>query len=1138
MASKILLQDNFKKPYELPLFISGVLKPVFADKLKIFSQPEIKSDFNQTEVRLLKSAKRYGQIELEDGGSIDCFEIVVQPNVVIEENKVSIQQYIRKLLIAGEASLVNFVQQGKNDVWRFSLVAKESKITTEGVTETATHSKRYTYLVGPTENCRTVAERLSELSALPSIKFEDVIKAFSVEKLSKLFFDEYKFHYEERFVPYLTKSNFKSSVFNGDEKAIRDFTKKLLGRIVFLYFVQKKGWLGASSTEFASGGNDAFYPNWLSVLFFDTLNNPDRKNDGFKLPDGKICCIPFLNGGLFDKEEQDKKPITFKAALFHNKKDSETPFERGFFDFLNSFNFTIYEDSPDDHTVAVDPEMLGHIFENLLEDNKDKGAYYTPKEIVHYMCQESLIEYLSTKLSITDTASFQKIGAQQTDLLGNEGKTGQLDLTIENKVKTTGITRTDVEQFIKHKQVTEQIKKHGKEINKCLDEVKICDPAIGSGAFPMGLLHEIFNAKLVLNQEQGIDAAKVKQNIIQSSIYGVDIEKGAVDIARLRFWLSLIVDEHKPRPLPNLDYKIVVGDSLVPKFEGEVVDIDWDLRDAVGEAKPYAEKIRTGLKEIVDTQKKFFSEENPEKKKKISEKIRGLKIDLLINQLIFDKLKYQAKNSSQGKLGFTEKTKDEIKKETDIKLKIAGYDKTIKKLEAIKSKPTKALHFFDWKLDFPEIMNPAITGGDEGFDIVIGNPPYINIKNQTEETRTILKKHFKYSSGADIYVAFIEKALTILRTNHPLTLIVPNKFFGADYGKAIREYLKNNIVIKEIWDLKDVKVFENAQISTIVIQFLNQKRDFKTRLKLNEDYKILDSIYDSKNKIQIESSDSEKGIIDKVLSISTSLSEVADVRTGIMGFEYWKMEPIIKSNGALNSKNVPIYTNGNLSRYVDRWEDEEISLYKDKYTKPTIRLDEEFLNKNTITLFKTAPKIIVRGVSKQVAGIIDNRGSGLLVAVHSIIPRAIEMRSLLGIINSKFSNWYHLKTFYSVRIPQGSLKYPVEFYSSFPIPRKFAGNEKLSALVEKVIDAKARNKDTSRIEFQIDSMVYKLYQLAYGEVLVVDKEFANQMSKEEYDKLDYGFEYIEPQQVSEPTASYGKKKGRNKNIDLLSDLDF
>ena len=573
-ANRNLLQAALHKPYDRLLFAKEVLSPIFQTGLNLSASPVPASvQPNKSEQTVISSIAIYGTITLDDSSEIICYEITLQPNVRLEQSKVAIQRYVRKLLVTGQAALVNFIAPQNKNVWRLTLIAKDSELTEQGVKEKITHPKRYTYLLGPSETCKTAAERFEALSIEKQINFQSLVNAFSVEKLSKVFFDEYTLHYQ-KFCAYLQESNFRKSVFKisipakatQEEKdklckPIRDFVKKHLGRIVFLYFVQKKGWLGASNTDYKdglpdfikklftqSGGNDAFYPSWLSVLFFDTLNK-ERANDDFKMPDGKKVKVPFLNGGLFDKEEYDEAVLTIPAKLFHHADFEDTILTakngtsaRGFLDFLDAFNFTIHEDSPDDHTVAVDPEMLGHIFENLLEDNKDKGAFYTPKEIVHYMCQESLAEYLATQLNITD----------------------------EN-------LKSDVAHLVKRKEISDAVKSRLTEIDQKLDSVKICDPAIGSGAFPMGLLQEIHAIKEVIAYESSSEwkPADVKENIIQNSIYGVDIERGAVDIARLRFWLSLVVDEEKPRALPNLDYKIVVGDSLVSKFEGEIIEIDW-----------------------------------------------------------------------------------------------------------------------------------------------------------------------------------------------------------------------------------------------------------------------------------------------------------------------------------------------------------------------------------------------------------------------------------------------------------------------------------------------------------------------------------------------------------------------------------
>ena len=677
-ANRIQLQNALHKPYDRVLFSREVLSPVFGSGFTLNSSlaPAPVSP-NKSESAAIDKVWIYGKIQLDDSTEITCYEVLLQPKVRIEQSKVAIQQYVRKLLTAGQAALINFVpgkdfspsgemSAGQRGVWRLTLVAKDSVLTDKGVKEKTTQAKRYTFLLGPSETCKTAAERFEVLSTEKEITLQTLVNAFSVEKLSKAFFDEYTLHYQN-FCDYLQESNYRKSVFNisfpanaskqDKDKAgkpIRDFVKKLLGRIVFLYFVQKKGWLGASDTNYSdgvgdfikqlfnkSGRNDTFYSNWLTVFFFDTLNK-ERPNDDFVMPDGKTVKVPFLNGGLFDKEEFDEHLLTFPSKLFHNPDFEDvilTPksngYARGFLDFLDAFNFTVYEDSPDDHTVAVDPEMLGHIFENLLEDNKDKGAFYTPKEIVHYMCQESLIEYLATGLQNEYTV-YRQLGDMQFELFGNETRQGQLKLIEELGEK--GLDRDEVAYMVKHKDISNLIHKQLYSIDKLLDRVKICDPAIGSGAFPMGLLQEIFSIKELLAYETGKEwkPAETKLNIIQNSIYGVDIEKGAVDIARLRFWLSLVVDEEKPKALPNLDYKIVVGDSLISKFDGEIVEIDWERKSSVGKADEYVKNVQRLLVEVADKQKKYFNPNN-KNKKKLQAEIRNLKINCSLTNFLLIK---------------------------------------------------------------------------------------------------------------------------------------------------------------------------------------------------------------------------------------------------------------------------------------------------------------------------------------------------------------------------------------------------------------------------------------------------------------------------------------------------------------------
>lgn len=494
-----------------------------------------------------------GNYAIDDYTKIGIFEIQLADKVNLTRNRVALRNLIKSITQQVAGAMVVFVQ---GDKWRFSYISKRKirNKETNTVEDKETAPKRYTYLFGKNEKAKTASERFDKLikkqqgNLYQYLTLNDFEDAFSVEKLSTDFFNQYKKSYED-FVQFLTGKRYAKKgnryaetvidtpnsqlkkLFKAEDKdrEARDFVKRMMGRIVFLYFIQKKGWLAVPQTKNWSDGNhdylfdlfksskhkDDFYTKELVPLFFTTLNNINSENINNEFR------FPYLNGGLFD-DSQDK--------IYNDLKLPQEIFF-SLFQTFNDFNFTVHEDAPDEHTVAVDPEMLGHIFENLLEDNKEKGAFYTPKEIVHYMCQESLAEHLSAKFDV------------------------QYRNTIFNL-----ITQKPLEP-------TEELwaKQNATELILVLEKLKICDPAIGSGAFPMGLLQEIFNLMVVLYSYKGwgkVNEVDIKKHIIQESIYGVDLDAGAVDIARLRFWLSLVVDETIPQPLPNLDFKIMQGDSL------------------------------------------------------------------------------------------------------------------------------------------------------------------------------------------------------------------------------------------------------------------------------------------------------------------------------------------------------------------------------------------------------------------------------------------------------------------------------------------------------------------------------------------------------------------------------------------------
>jgi hypothetical protein len=743
----------------------------------------------------VESFRQLGNVRLQDGKSLALFELKLKSNVNILRNRVElnnlVSQYIDQEQNHGVLSI--FEQGGEDYRFTFSARATEFDESEADFVTKKTDTKRFTYVLGKNESCKTPAQRLHDLSTKKeSADINTIQDAFSVEKLSIEFFAEYKVFYEQM-VNYLNGSpSYKSAIFKGDEKAIRDFVKLTLGRLVFIQFLQKKRWIGVPAIDpgWDSGDpyflkhsfqnfttKETFYSNFLEPLFFETLNKDGRPNQLFPITGTKV---PYLNGGLFEKGKENSHLINFPVALFEE-----------LFEFFNRYNFTIDESDPKEQEVGIDPEMLGHIFENLLEDNKDKGAFYTPKEIVHYMCQESLLEYLKTFLE----------------------EKGKWPTTEEDQL----VLEEDLSNFIKKKEGAGIID-YDRELAIALRDVKICDPAIGSGAFPMGLLNEIFHAVYILFQaspdvvgkEWGMNEWKpnvVKKNIIQGSIYGVDIEKGAVDIARLRFWLSLIVDEPEPEALPNLDYKIVVGNSLISKMGDVMIDIDWNLNDTsyglFGEA--LALRKVDLLKKISAEQKEFFNPESD--KKKLSVEIRNLKIDLLINQL-------ELMIKTKGLDNRPSNTSKKITEQTTLYLQTLGWKDSIRQLIQLKSEPETQLSFFDWKLDFPEVFGD-ILNSKPGFDLVIGNPPYVSNKGVNDE----IKNAFGFSD--DLYNYFFIKGYQTLRENGIFCYITSNTFLTLQTKLNIRELLLNN-------DLKSIvnlghDVFESAMVSTAITIFKKKK---------------------------------------------------------------------------------------------------------------------------------------------------------------------------------------------------------------------------------------------------------------------------------------------------------------------------
>lgn len=750
-------------------FLNHVIFPIFGEDdyedgfeaELLDKQPERRQLAEATGIR---SIKQVGMMYV-DVEPLQIFDVTVSDRVMMERNRVNIQRLIRMVMDSFSCAFMLFHYE--NDArwdWRFTFCHKK------GNKDESTDSKRYTFMLGPGQSCRTAAENFIALyDKRASLAIKDIEEAFNVEALSKEFFGKYKAQYEA-FVNYMVdpangmRQDFIDTDFDQtgmaadkirdrEEKPIRDYVKKLLGRIVFLHFLQKKGWLGVPEGEEWGKGDrdfmlhlfenasdkqkDNFLDDVMEGLFAKGLDlNRSDKGDIY---DARVegfhnCRIPYLNGGLFEQDNLDKKSSHFPAAYFDS-----------LLTMLSQYNFTIDENDPNDAEVGVDPEMLGRIFENLLEDNKDKGAFYTPKEIVQYMCRESLIAYLQTDQSEKDKECIRQF-----------------------------VTTHDVEQLGDLKE----------DINQKLIDVKICDPAIGSGAFPMGLLRELFFCRSAIEPNIVDNAASIKRHIIQNNIYGVDIERGAVDIARLRFWLSLIVEEKTPEALPNLDFKIMQGNSLLEQYKG--ADLSTMTEKKIGAGHGI-----TLLDNMLDVYRKNLRD----------------KLD-----------EYYACPEHEKKVQLRKEIADIVKQE----LVEQGFHIDFEDLDLSANS-----QFFLWHTWFHGVFSRP---SKEGFDIVIGNPPYIQLQNNSGELAKLYEDcgYSTFARTGDIYCLFYERGWQLLKEGGYLCYITSNKWMRAGYGDKTRGFFANKTNPMLLIDFAGVKIFESATVDTNILLFSKSDNLHKT----------------------------------------------------------------------------------------------------------------------------------------------------------------------------------------------------------------------------------------------------------------------------------------------------------------------
>jgi type I restriction-modification system DNA methylase subunit len=571
--------------------------------------------------------------------------------------------------------------------------------------------------------------------------------AFDVERVTDEFFETYK--------EIFTSAEEAITGIEGDEKRL--FTQRIFNRLLFIRFLEKKEWLRFGDRDDylqalwddyqSRGEEDNFYDDRLRPLFFEGLSNEEghvSSNDTEDELEEKIGQVPFLNGGLFEQSSSDlDDSITVPDGAL------KPIFERLFY----RFNFTITESTPLDVEVAVDPEMLGKIFEELVTGRHESGSYYTPKPIVAFMGQEALVHYLQ-------------------DVLSDEEEEA-------------------IEDFVYEREAGGLRNPEG--VLTALRTITICDPACGSGAYLLGMLRELLDLRSALFTSRQLDDRTMyerKQEIIQQNLYGVDFDDFAVNIARLRLWLSLVVDDQRNPlddqeadvALPNLDYKIEVGDSLTaPNPQGT-----FQLQDEA-------------VRKLQDKKAQFMRTHSRDRKEELQEEIDGLKEEIL---------NWMPQNGHED-----------------------GFNWAVEFAEVFLSSSDPVA---TWKGELPlqgsggqqQILEKEKVPG--GFDIVLANPPYLRqevIKREFgDDYKDLLTERYPetYSKTADAYIAFYDRANQILRERGVGCFISSNKWLRAGYGEDLRQKLLDDQAFHLVADFGDLPVFTASAYPCI---FLWQKKE-------------------------------------------------------------------------------------------------------------------------------------------------------------------------------------------------------------------------------------------------------------------------------------------------------------------------
>ena len=985
-----------------------------------------------------------------------------------------------------------------SDNYRLSLLTYDYELEGKKVKKIISPPKRFSFFLGPDAKIHTPSKYLIKKGRVKD--FNDLKDRFSIEVVNEEFYKEIALKFIELVGGTIKKGNNKKNISPSlklpsitDHNILKEFGVRLIGRIIFCWFLKKK----KSSNNIplipeeilskdAVETNTNYYHSVLEKLFFEILNTPANKRKTEFRKD-IFDKIPFLNGGLFEPHEHD----FYSPYNINTLRVPDEWFEE-FFDILEKYNFTIDENTSIDIELSVDPEMLGRIFENLLAEinpeteksaKKATGSYYTPREIVDYMVDESIKYYLIEKTGLH-----------------------------EEKLKTLLSYNQEIKEF------TEERKK---QVVDALDELKILDPACGSGAFPMGIMQKIVlilqkvdpNSSLWLEKqlekvpdpfireeikeelkEANLDYIR-KLGIIKHSIYGVDIQQIAVEISKLRAFLSLIVDskvvDNKDnrglKPLPNLEFKFICANTLIKISTHQNFLEDQFLNDIEGLIKEYfskyedKERIKNKIKKIIDD--------------KIGKEIEGFRNDF--------------KSIDKSKLSQSKETKEYLRNRVN-----KDYKKRLFQVELWESYKNifedKAVKFFETKYFFPEVFKQG------GFDIIIGNPPYGGeIENNSKEW---IKKTFSFGTIKDSASLFVERGVNLLKEKGTLLYIITfsitfNKNFSRTRELLFKKFRKTEIYT---FDRDKCRIFKSMTQSVSIL---------KSYLKINENMEKnnKEGIFTSKfyretpniNFIPIQNTD-------KLLFPKNSKYHEPHRLPKIGDFNNLSiLKKMMKNTGTVQSKildyngfRIWYRSSGNFwynafeNKPYNSSEIKEIKVKKSFvnffiilinsslfYFYMRIYGDGRHLNKDLLNNFPI-PEDLDSELKKmdKIIKLQKNKFLNKLLSVFDetqkkfnsrLIKDEIDLIDLL--LGRYFYNFSYEEIIYIINydsVIRGGNKLP----------------EKLNKVIDKIIAKKHRGEDTSKEEFQIDLMVYKLYNLTYDELKIIDPEIEKKINRDEWER--------------------------------------